>query len=166
MAVVQGKLLIAMARLYADRTTDAAKRFGSVTENSEKISSSVDSTITKDGAVRSVAAPEVSVDVTMLMGEDDAMIEKIDDAVRNGKLMELWLINLAKKDSSGKYSAVYYQGYASDVEYSAPADGNVEVSFSFGAIGSGQKGTVTLTDAIVEEALYSFADVAKVTSGS
>ncbi len=64
------------------------------------------------------------------------------------KLVECWEVNLAEPGEStnqGKYKAKYYQGFLTECSTSSSADGNVEVSLTFGANGNGADGYASLT---------------------
>lgn len=61
-------------------------------------------------------------------------------------------------------SATYQEGYFTSFEMSAPADGKVEISYSFAVNGKPVKGTETLTEEqmkIVKATQYEYKKIAK-----
>lgn len=162
--VVQGKQIVYLYRLYSERATAAGALLAFVTENENSASNDADSTATKDGAVRSPGVPEIEITSTSLLKAGDANIMKFKNACKNGSLVECWEANIADPaTTSGKYNGTYYQGYISEFTVSSNADGNAEVSITFGANGKGADGEVTVSAAQIEEASYVFADTPKVT---
>ncbi|WP_304818153.1 phage major tail protein, TP901-1 family [Faecalibaculum rodentium] len=164
MEPIKGKQYVAMFRLLSEKETADAKRPALLTENTVNISVSADATQTKDGVIRTTSEPEIELEITSVLAEDDAIINKIKNATLNGETIEAWSINFDKKgtgENSGKYAATYYQGKGTELEFSAPADGNVEVSFTLGVNGKGVDGFATVSQELLDEALYVFADTLK-----
>lgn len=164
MEAIKGKRIISMFRLLSKSGQESAKRPALMTESSEKISVSADATQTKDGVLRSAAAPEIELEFTSVMGVNDPMIDDLKAAVLNGDVIEAWSINLDKKgtgENASKYKATYYRGYGTSFEVSAPADGNVEVTFGYGVEGKGAEGFATVPQDQLDEALYVFSDTTK-----
>lgn len=157
--VVQGKQIVYLYRLYSERATAAGALLAFVTENENSASNDADSTATKDGAVRSPGVPEIEITSTSLLKAADANITKFKNACKNGSLVECWEANIADPaTTSGKYKGTYYQGYISEFTVSSNADGNAEVSITFGANGKGVDGEVTVSSEQIAEASYVFAD--------
>lgn len=93
-APVQGKRIIYKFRRYSQRVTDDAWALAYVTENERTLSVDADSTITKDGPVRTPSAPEQEITATCLLRTGDARIDEIEDAALNNELFEIWEANL------------------------------------------------------------------------
>lgn len=159
---VKGKKIIYLYRVASESSTEDAATLAFTTENNRTTSKDSDSTSTKDGNVRTPGTAEVEITATSLLSVGDTMIAKLEDALENDKLMEIWEVNLEEKGTgANKYKGRYFQGYVTEVEFSAPADESVEVSLTFGINGTGVKGDVTVSDAQAEAAKYVFKDTAR-----
>ena len=90
------------------------------------------------------------------------MIKKLEKALDDDALIEIWEANLAEPVSAGnnKFKGKYFQGYLTEIEYTANADEFVEVSLTFGINGTGVDGDVTVTTQQQEQA-YTFVDTPK-----
>ena len=75
-------------------------------------------------------------------------------------LVEMWQVDITGATSDNlEVEPTYYQGYFSSFELSAPADGEVELSYSFVINGNGVKGMDQLTAgqlAEVESTIYEY----------
>lgn len=159
---VKGKKIIYLYRVASESATEDAATLAFTTENSRNTSKDSDSTSTKDGNVRTPGTAEVEITATSLLSVGDTMVGKLEDALENDKLMEIWEVNLEEKGTgSNKYKGRYFQGYVTEVEFSTPSDESVEVSLTFGINGTGVKGDVTVTDTQAEAAKYVFKDTAR-----
>ena len=125
------------------------------------ISSDADATATKDGSVRGASVAELELTATSLMDADDAMIPKLKSAILNGSLLDVWEVNLDKPKTGNKFEGTYYQAYITEFTTSSPADGNVEVSMTFGINGSGATGDVTVPTSQQDDGQYTFVDTPK-----
>ena len=90
------------------------------------------------------------------------MIKKLEKALDDDALIEIWEANLVEPASAGnnKFKGKYFQGYLTEIEYTANADEFVEVSLTFGINGTGVDGDVTVTTQQQEQA-YTFVDTPK-----
>ena len=160
MSAVTGKNLIYLYRLESEKATADGTRIALTTEDELSISADADATATKDGAVRGASVAELEKTCTSLMDADDPMIPKLKSAILNGSLIELWEVNLDKPvaNQTNKYAGTYYQAYLSEFTASSPADGNVEVSMTFGINGKGADGNVTVTASQQDDEQYTFVD--------
>ena len=77
MNAVKGKKLIYLYRPYSERTTSAALAMAFVTENSRSVSKDADSTVTKDGTIRTPNAAEVEISATSILPQGDVLISKL-----------------------------------------------------------------------------------------
>ena len=68
------------------------------------------------------------------------MIDKLEDAMDNDELIEIWEANLSEpaEGGSNKFSGRYFQGYLTEIEKSSNAEDMVEVSLTFGITLSSQ----------------------------
>lgn len=154
---VQGKQIIILTRVLGD--TDAAVALALETENSISITQDATSTATKSGSLRTPGTAETEISTSSVLSVGDVHLQKMQEAMNNNSLIELWRVNLAEKGTgANKYKGTYYQGYMTSLDISAPADGQVDVSQTFGINGTGEDGECTVTKEQVEEALYAFKD--------
>lgn len=163
MSAVTGKNLIYMYRLNSESATVDGIRIAFTTENELSISSDADATATKDGSVRGASVAELELTATSLMDANDAMIPKLKSAILNGSLLDVWEVNLDKPKTGNKFEGTYYQAYITEFTASSPADGNVEVSMTFGINGKGATGDVTVPTSQQDDGQYTFVDTPKTT---
>jgi len=161
MSAVTGKNLIYMYRLNSESATVDGVRIAFTTENEMSISSDADATATKDGSVRGASVAELELTATSLMDANDPMIPKLKSAILNGSLLDVWEVNLDKSKTGNKFEGTYYQAYITEFTASSPADGNVEVSMTFGINGKGATGDVTVPAGQQDDGQYTFVDTPK-----
>lgn len=157
---VQGKRLIYLFRILMEAATETAVVLAFTTENSRTKSKDADSTATKDGSIRTPGTSEVEITATSILAKGDKMIDKLEDAMDEDKLIEIWEVNLEEPAAEGdnKFAGRYYQGYLTEFEKTSSAEEFVECSLTFGVNGSGKKGDVTVSVAQQEMANYVFKD--------
>ena len=158
MSAVTGKNLIYMYRLNSESATVDGVRIAFTTENEMSISSDADATATKDGSVRGASVAELELTAASLMDASDPMIPKLKSAILNGSLLDVWEVNLDKPKTGNKFEGTYYQAYITEFTTSSPADGNVEVSMTFGINGKGAEGDVTVPTSQQDDGQYTFVD--------
>lgn len=158
MSAVTGKNLIYMYRLNSESATVDGVRIAFTTENEMSISSDADATATKDGSVRGASVAELELSATSLMDVADPMLPKLKSAILNGSLLDVWEVNLDKPKTGNKFEGTYYQAYITEFTTSSPADGNVEVSMTFGINGKGAEGDVTVPTSQQDDGQYTFVD--------
>ena len=100
--VVQGSKIIYLYRLLSEQATSDAFRLAFVTEDSISYSKDADTTVTKDGVIRTPSPAEIEKPVTCILAKGDTDIKKLKDAMLDDEIIELWeatLMNLhqAKK---------------------------------------------------------------------
>lgn len=159
MATIAGKKIIYLYRLHDAAATEDGAKIAYVTENGRTKSKDADSTATKDGSMRTPGAMEQEITATTLLAKGDTMIEKLEGALDNDDLLDIWEVNLEEEGAStGKYKGRYFQGYLTEIERTSNAEDMVEISLTFGINGAGATGDVTVTAEQQEEADYSFTD--------
>ena len=159
MATVQGKQLIYLYRLLSEKSTVAGTRIAYTTENTKSTERDIETTATKDGSVGTPGSVEITIDATSILATDDTMIAKLEQALINGNIVEVWEADLTKAgQTANTYVGTYYQAYINSLEKSSPADGFVEISLSFTVNGTGATGNVTVPQSQLDEALYVFTD--------
>ncbi len=162
---VQGKKIVYLFRIKDDASTKDGAVLAFTTENGRTKSKDADSTMTKDGAVRTPGAAETEITATTLLAKGDTMIDALEDALDGDKLIEIWEANLAEAakepESPGKFAGMYFQGYLTEIEKTSNAEDNVEISLTFGINGTGKRGQVTVSQEQQAMADYVFADTKK-----
>ena len=117
---VQGKKLVYLYRVHGDASNAVAMAF--VTENTRTKSKDADSTATKDGAIRTPGASEVEITATSILAKGDTLYAKLEAAMDEDKLIEIWEANLEEPaDEDNKFAGCYYQGYLTEIELSSSA---------------------------------------------
>lgn len=160
---IAGKKIIYLYRILEEATSQTGTQIAFVTENGRTKSKDADSTATKDGTIRTPSTAEVEITCTSILAKDDTLIDKLETALDNDKLIEIWEANLEQKaesstEESPKYKGTYFQGYLTEIERTASAEDMVEISLTFGINGAGAKGDVTVTAQQADTASYVFAD--------
>ena len=156
---VAGNRVVYLYRVLSKAATNAATQIAFTTENSTTYSADADSTVTKDGVVRAAADPEVEINATSVLTKGNTIIDDLKKAMINKELIEIWEANLDEPGSGdNKFKGTYYQGYLTEFEKTSEAEGNVEVSLTFGVNGSGADGDVTVTTEQQDLAAYVFKD--------
>lgn len=160
---VQGKRIVYLYRLHKDAATTDGTTLAFVTENTRTKSKESEATVTKDGSITTPGAIEHEISSTSILAKGDEMVEKLEDALDNGDLLDIWEANLDEPAETGdnKFKGRYFQGYLTEVEITASAEEFVELSHTFAINGAGVRGDVTVSAAQQEMANYVFADTAK-----
>lgn len=160
---VSGKKIVYLYRILEEAANTAGATLAFTTENGRTISKDADSTETKDGAIRTPGASEVEITATSILTKGDTLIEKLEDALVENKIVEIWEANLEEPAGEGgnKFKGRYYQGYLTEFEKTSNAEDFVECSLTFGINGTGVKGDVTVSAEQQEIAAYVFSDTAK-----
>lgn len=160
---VQGKRLVYLFRILSEAATNSGVTLAFTTENSRTKSKDADSTATKDGSIRTPGTTEVEISATCVLAKGDTMLDKLEDAMDDDELIEIWEANLEEAAESGdnKFAGRYYQGYLTEFEKTSPAEDFVECSLTFGINGSGAAGDVTVSIDQQEVAAYVFTDTTK-----
>lgn len=160
---VQGKKIVYLYRVLSEAKTEAGAALAFTTENGRTKSKDADSTATKDGSIRTPGVAEVEITATSILSKGDTMISKLENALDNDELLEIWEANLDEPSSNGnnKFKGRYFQGYLTELEITSNAEDYVEVSLTFGVNGDGKSGDVTVPAAQQEVAGYVFTDTQK-----
>lgn len=160
---VQGKKIVYLFRIKSKAASADGSILAFTTENGRTKSKDADSTMTKDGSVRTPGASEVEITATTLLAKGDTMIDALEDALDNDELIEIWEANLSEPADGGsnKFSGMYFQGYLTEIEKTSNAEDNVEISLTFGINGTGKRGDVTVSTEQQAMADYVFTDTAK-----
>lgn len=155
---VRGIDVFLLFRLLKDADTASAGKLAFQTDHDHGKTKDGDSTPTKDGPIRVPGTLDISFSCTSILSLGDPMVEKLEDALDNDDIVEIWEINKAEANPEGKFKATYYQGYVTGFNKSPGAEGVVELSLDFGVNGTGAKGFATLTDDQSTIVQYAFRD--------
>lgn len=160
---VHGKKLVYLYRILEEAATTDGAALAFTTENERTKSKDSDSTATKDGPVLTPGEVEQEITATSLLAKGDTLVERLEDALDNNKIVEIWEANLDEPAEGGdnKFKGRYFQGYLTEVGVASSAEDYVEVSLTFGINGAGVKGDVTVSAEQQEVAAYVFADTQK-----
>ncbi len=160
---VQGKKIVYLYRILENAAAKDGAVLAFTTENGRTKSKDADSTATKDGSIRTPSTTEVEITATSILSKGDTLIDELEDAMDNDKLIEIWEANLAEPVTSkaNQFKGRYFQGFLTEIERTSNAEDFVEVSLTFGINGSGKTGSVTVTAAQQETAEYVFKDTPK-----
>ena len=148
--VLSGRNVLLFFRERAKHATENATKLRFQTEHSISQEKETETTLTKDGAISSITDGENSADITSLAYVDDqATIEtwkKLKDMFNRNALVEMWQVDVTNATSDNlDVEPTYFQGYFSSFEISAPADGQVELSYTYLINGTGVEGKDQLT---------------------
>jgi TP901-1 family phage major tail protein len=158
---VQGKEIIYLFRLLKEAANNTAVAMAFTTENERSKSKDADTVATKDGSIRVPGAVEVEITATAILATGDELADKLEDAMDNDELLEIWEVNLAEKTSDNKFKGRYFQGYLTEFSLSSSSEDHAEYSTTFAINGGGVKGDVTVSAEQQEVASYAFADTTK-----
>ena len=160
---VKGSKIVYLFRIKSEEATSDGVTLAFTTENTTTMSKDADSTVTKDGIIRTPGETEVEITATAILAKGDKMYDKLKAAMKNDELIEIWEANLAEPAEGGanKFKGTYYQGYLTEFEKSSNAEDFVEVSTTFAINGTGADGDVTVSAENQEIASYVFADSTK-----
>ena len=159
---IQGKKIVYLYRILSETAKENGTTLAFTTENGRTKSKDADSTATKDGSIRTPGAAEVEITATSILKKGDKLIDKLEKALDNDELIEIWEANLAEPASAGnnKFKGKYFQGYLTEIERTANADEFVEISLTLGINGTGVDGDVTVNTQ-QQEQTYAFVDTPK-----
>lgn len=157
---VQGKHIVYLFRIKDEAATANGAILAFTTENGRTKSKDSDTTVTKDGSIRTSGATEQEITATTLLAKGDEMVDKLEDAMDADKLIEIWEANLDEPvaESTNKFKGMYFQGYLTELEKTSSAEDYTEVSLAFGINGAGVRGDVTVSAEQQAVANYVFTD--------
>jgi TP901-1 family phage major tail protein len=159
---VQGKDIIYLFRILSEAAAENAVAMAFTTENERSKSKDADVTATKDGSIRTPGATEIEISATAILAKGDDLAEKLETAMDNDELIEIWEVNLeAPGETDGKFKGTYYQGYLTEFTLTSSAEEHAEYECTFAINGNGAKGDVTVTAEQQEVATYVFKDTQK-----
>lgn len=159
---VSGKRIVYLFRILIKAASADGAVLAFTTENERTKSKDADSTVTKDGTIRTPGASETEITATALLTKGDTMIDELEDAMDNDEIIECWEVNLDEPgEGDNKFKAMYFQGYLTEVGKTSSAEDFVEVSLTYGANGTGKRGEATVSAEQQAMADYVFTDTTK-----
>lgn len=160
---VQGSDIVYLYRIKSESASENGVALAFTTENERSKTKDSDATVTKDGSIRTPGAVEQEITATSILAKGDTLVEKLENALDNDELIEIWEANLSEPVGSGtdKFKGRYFQGYLTEVTVASNAEDHVEISLTFGINGEGAKGDVTVSKEQQEVAAYVFTDTTK-----
>lgn len=159
---VQGKKIIYLFRILKNAATADAVAMALTTENERTKSKDSDTTVTKDGSIRTPGEVETEITATALLSTKSTLADDLEDAMDADELIEIWEANLDEKGTKeNTFKGRYYQGYLTEFSLSSSAEDHAEYSTTFAINGKGAKGDVTVTAKQQAVANYAFADTSK-----
>lgn len=175
--VINGKDFLSFFRLLKESAKVDADRIRFMTEMTLSMEKETDSQTTVDGVVSSIADGENTLEFSALAYRDTdpetiEMWKQMRQWFLDGETVEVWNvdINSGKKNEvtqKTEYLVDYFRGKFTSFELSSPADGKVELSYSYTIDGNGifdHKDTLTKSqEAAVKAAQYAYQTLAKVT---
>ncbi|MGC4020252.1 MAG: phage major tail protein, TP901-1 family [Muricomes sp.] len=168
MSVIQGKRIVYLYRILKESTTNDATAIAFTSENSRSKSRDSDTVSTKSGTIRVPKDVEIEIQTTALFaGENDEIIGKLEKALDDGEVLEIWEVNLDKPQAgvgTDKFAAKYYHGYITSFELSSNSEDHAEASLEFAIEGKGADGYATVTEEQQALAEYVFKDTTKDTT--
>ena len=163
---VQGSKIVYLYRLLEEQATEDAFRLAFVTEDSISYSKDADSTVTKDGTIRTPSAVEIEKPMTCILSKGDTDIDKLKNAMLNDKIVELWEANLEEPiaNQTNKFKGTYFQGYITSYEKSSNAEDLVDIQMTIYVNGKGADGNVSVSAEQQDDASYTFVDTPAVSA--
>lgn len=160
---VAGKKIVYLYRIASTEKDHDATVIAFTTENERTKSRDVETTATKDGTIVTPGTTEGEITASSKLKAGDALIDKLEDAMDSGEMMEIWEVNLAEpqEKSSNKFKSKYFHGYITEIDQTSNAEDDVELSLTFKLEGNGAKGYATVTAEQQEIAAYAFKDTQK-----
>lgn len=156
---VKGNQIVYLFRILKDAATKNAVAMAFTTENERSKSKDSDSVVTKDGSINIPGAVEIEISATALLAKGDDLAERLEDAMDDNELIEIWEANLEEAGATdGTFKGRYFQGYLTEFTLSSSAEDHAEYECTFAINGSGAKGDVTVTTEQQEVASYVFKD--------
>lgn len=176
--VINGKDYLSFFRLLKESAKVDADRIRFMTEMTLSMEKETDSQTTVDGVVSSIADGENTLEFSAIAYRDTnpGMIElwkQMRKWFLDGETVEVWNVDINsgkknEKTQKTEYLVDYFRGKFTSFELSSPADGKVELSYSYTIDGNGifdNKDTLTESqEAAVKAAQYAYQTLAKVTS--
>ncbi len=165
MSAIMGSRIVYLYRVLKNEATDDAKAIAFTTENERTKSRDTNTVETKDGPIVTPGAMESEITVTAVFSsEGDEIIGKLEKALDNSEMVEVWEVNLDKPgetENEGKFASKYFRGQVAEFGITSSSEDHAEASLTFSLNGTGEDGYATVSDEQLELASYVFRDTQK-----
>lgn len=160
---VQGSKIVYLYRILSEEATADGVALAFTTENERSASKDSESTVTKDGTIRTPGASEIEISATSILAKGDVLVDKLEKAMHDDEIIEVWEANLAEPvaDKENQFKGKYFQSYLTECTKTSSSEEAVEISLTFAVNGTGADGNVTVSAAQQEVAAYVFKDTTK-----
>ncbi|EKW99381.1 phage major tail protein, TP901-1 family [Ligilactobacillus saerimneri] len=156
--VLQGLDTVAYVRLLKNAKTEQGQLIPYQTSLSFDPQRDSDTTQTKDGAVGTTSSLETEIEVEFVNN-----ISKVSDdlyeALLENEKVEIWIVNLKRKNSAGKLFSWYAQGSVTEDSNDNDPDDNSTRDVTFSVDGVPQRGWLELPESAKEELAYVFRGI-------
>lgn len=156
--VLQGMDTLAYVRLLKNATTEEGQLIPYQTSLSFDPQRDSDKTQTKDGTVGTSGSLETEIEVEFVNNISKISDDLYDALIQNEKV-EIWIVNLARKNSEGKVFAWYAQGSVTEDSNDNDPDDNSTRDVTFNVDGVPQRGWLELPEQAKEELAYVFRGI-------
>lgn len=153
---------VVFLRRLSDAANLAGARLALQTTHKIEMKSHTDSTATKDGSITTQGSPETTLEVENI-SSDDILNDLLWDSSKNKTKLEVWEVNLAKKDVKGHYFARYMRGYVNEMQEDNDADDSSNGDASLTIDGVPQDGYLTLDEGQKAAIAYAFRGLQPIT---
>ena len=98
---VKGDKIVYLFRVLSDAAQNDATALAFTTENGLSISKDADTTVTKDGTIRTPGEMEIELTADALLAKGDTMFARFKEAMKKDEVIEIWEANLAEPVGEG-----------------------------------------------------------------
>lgn len=162
--VLSGRNVILFFRALEKKATQDASKLRFQTEHAISKEKEVESTVTKDGIYNTISPGSNTADISSLAYEDDsATIEvwrELEQMFDEEQIVEMWQVDITNVNADNlNVDPDYFQGVFTSFEMTSPAEGEIELNYSYAINGDGVRGTDTLSPeqlAAVEASIYEY----------
>jgi TP901-1 family phage major tail protein len=153
--VLQGIDKVVYYRKLADAATKEGHLLPYQTTHTFDPSKNTDSTATKSGAVSTAASVETDFEQEFI-DSTDAIADGFYDSLFNDETLEVWIVSLKRKNTTGQLFSWYFRAKVQEDENDNDADDNSTRDVTFTVDGTPKRGWLTLPDGAQEEIDYIF----------
>ena len=162
--VLQGMDTLAYIRLLKNAEKEQGQLIPYQTSLSFDPQRDSDTTQTKDGAVGTSSSLKTEIEVEFVNNISKVSDDLYDALIQNEKV-EIWIVNISRKNSEGKVFAWYAQGSVTEDSNDNDPDDNSTRDVTFSVDGTPQRGWLELPNNAKEELAYVFRGLG-IVSGS
>lgn len=161
--VLQGMDTLAYIRLLKNAATEEGQLIPYQTSLSFDPQRDSDTTQTKNGAVGTSGSLETEIEVEFVNNISKVSDDLYDALIKNEKV-EIWVVNISRKNSEGKVFSWYAQGSVTEDSNDNDPDDNSTRDVTFSVDGEPQRGWLELPASAKEELAYVFRGLGAVSS--